>query len=84
LLVGPRQLGKTTLLQHIRGEDRRYVTLDDPVSRELADRDPQLFLQRNRPPILVDEIQYAPGLLPLIKMQIDAERKTGAFWLTGS
>jgi predicted AAA+ superfamily ATPase len=84
LLVGPRQVGKTTLLQHICGKDRRYVTLDDPASRELANGDPGLFLQRYPPPVLIDEIQYAPGLLPRIKMHVDAARKTGAFWLTGS
>jgi len=84
LLIGPRQTGKTTLLQHLCGRDRRYVSLDHPASRELASGDPGLFLQRYPPPVLIDEIQYAPGLLPRIKMHIDAERKTGAFWLTGS
>lgn len=84
LLTGPRQVGKTTLLQHLRREDRQYVTLDDPPVRTLAREDPALFFQRFEPPLLIDEIQYAPQLLPLIKMAVDAEHRPGMFWLTGS
>src|SRR5690606_14962122 len=58
LLTGPRQSGKTTLLQHLAARDRSYVTLDDPAVRGLAREDPRLFLQRHPPPILIDEIQY--------------------------
>jgi len=84
LLTGPRQVGKTTLLQRLAGKERRYVTLDDPLARELARNDPAMFLQRYEPPVLIDEIQYAPQLLPLIKMAVDGKRKRGLFWLTGS
>lgn len=84
LLTGPRQVGKTTFLQHVREGGRRYVTLDDPSLRVLAAEDPVLFLQRFPPPVLIDEIQYAPQLLPIIKMAVDRERRPGAFWLTGS
>ena len=84
LLTGPRQVGKTTLLQHLCQADRRYVTLDDLAVRSLAAEDPELFLQRYRPPVLIDEVQYAPNLLPYIKMEVDASRTCGAFWLTGS
>ncbi len=85
LLTGPRQVGKTTLLRHLlAGTDRRYVTLDDPTARELANDDPALFMQRYPPPVLIDEIQYAPGLLPLVKIAIDQEQRPGDFWLTGS
>jgi uncharacterized protein len=84
LLTGPRQVGKTTLLRHLCADDRRYVTLDDPSVRTLARDDPALFLQRFEPPVLIDEIQYAPQLLPLIKMAVDARRGPGQFWLTGS
>ena len=84
LLTGPRQVGKTTLLQHLCETGRRYVTLDDPSLRALAKEDPALFLQRFEPPVLIDEIQYAPQLLPLIKMAVDSERRPGRFWLTGS
>jgi predicted AAA+ superfamily ATPase len=85
LLTGPRQVGKTTLLQHLAKKDRRYVTLDDPAVRALAQSDPALFLERFEPPVLIDEIQYAPQLLPLIKMAVDRRgRKKESFWLTGS
>jgi predicted AAA+ superfamily ATPase len=84
LLTGPRQVGKTTLLQQLAGKERRYVTLDDPTLRELARNDPALFLQRYEPPVLIDEVQYAPQLLPLIKIAVDGQRKRGLFWLTGS
>ncbi len=84
MLTGPRQVGKTTFLKHICGKERRYVTLDDPAMRMLANSDPALFMERYPPPILIDEIQYAPGLLPYIKMEVDSQRKTDAFWLTGS
>jgi len=84
LLTGPRQVGKTTLLQKLCGKDRRYVTLDDPTLRSLARVEPALFLERFEPPVLIDEIQYAPQLLPHIKMAVDSLRKPGRFWLTGS
>ena len=59
LLTGPRQVGKTTLLQHLCQEGRRYVTLDDPSVQALARDDPALFLQRFTPPVLID--RYADG-----------------------
>jgi predicted AAA+ superfamily ATPase len=83
-VTGPRQVGKTTLLRHIAATGRRYVSLDDPTLRELAVSDPNLFLDRFPPPLLIDEIQYAPRLLPYLKLRIDAQRQPGAFWLTGS
>lgn len=83
LVTGPRQVGKTTMLKKLSG-NRTYITLDDPMARELAVRDPALFLQRYEPPVLIDEIQYAPGLLPYIKMSVDASQQHGMFWLTGS
>jgi len=84
LLTGARQVGKTTFLQHLREERRKYVTLDDPLILNLARDDPALFLQRFQPPVLIDEIQYAPNLLPYIKMSVDENRQPGMFWLTGS
>lgn len=84
LLTGARQVGKTTMLKKLGGEKRSYVTLDDPMVRELAVTDPALFFQRYTPPLLIDEIQYAPQLLPYIKIMVDRERKNGQFWLTGS
>jgi predicted AAA+ superfamily ATPase len=84
LVTGARQVGKTTLLQHASEPKRDYVTLDDPLILELAREDPALFMQRFPPPVLIDEIQYAPGLLPYIKMEVDKRRQSDLFWLTGS
>jgi predicted AAA+ superfamily ATPase len=84
LLTGPRQVGKTTLLRHLSDDNRCYVTLDDLAARDLARRDPLLFLQKYPAPVLIDEIQYAPELLTAIKIEVDRERRPGAFWLTGS
>ena len=84
LVTGARQVGKTTLLRHLAGSKRTYVTLDDPLVLSLAKEDPALFFQRYEPPLLIDEIQYAPELLPYIKMMVDREGMPGGFWLTGS
>jgi len=84
LVTGARQVGKTTVLQRMREAGRTYLTLDDPRLLTLAKGDPALFLQRFRPPVLIDEIQYAPELLPYIKMEADAVRRPGLFWITGS
>lgn len=83
-ITGARQTGKTTLLRHLAGRRRAYVSLDDPALRQLARSDPRLFLQRQPTPVLIDEVQYAPELLPLVKMAVDAGAGPGAFWLTGS
>ena len=84
MVCGARQVGKTTLLKHASQSDRTYVTLDDPLVQSLAREDPALFMQRFAPPVLIDEIQYAPQLLPYIKMAVDRQRTPGQFWLTGS
>jgi predicted AAA+ superfamily ATPase len=84
LVTGPRQVGKTTLLKHIAEAGRNYVTLDDPLQRRLAVEEPELFLERFEAPVIIDEIQYAPGLLPYIKMRVDQDGTKGAYWLTGS
>jgi uncharacterized protein len=83
-ITGPRQVGKTTLLEQCSQEDRVYVTLDDTEIRALAKRDPALFFQRFKAPLLIDEVQYAPELFPYLKMIADKEKKTGIFWLTSS
>lgn len=84
LVTGARQVGKTTFLREIAGEGRTYVSLDDPRLVELARSDPPQFMQRYPGPVIIDEIQYAPGLLPYIKMAVDGEGRPGRFWLTGS
>ena len=87
LLTGPRQAGKTTMLRSLAEKEnigRKYVTLDDLTERDMAKNDPALFLQLHKPPVLIDEIQYAPELFPYIKIHIDKHHNPGDFWLTGS
>lgn len=84
LLTGPRQVGKSTLLESLAGPDRKRVSLDNPTVRALAQKDPELFLQRYSPPVLIDEVQYAPELFPFIKILVDSRKQSGDFWLTGS
>lgn len=90
LLTGPRQVGKTTFLRRIAEPERRYVTLDDINIRSLAQEDPKGFIEKFAPPVLIDEIQYAPELLNYIKAVIDEQRfnepekAKGMYWFTGS
>ena len=85
LLTGARQVGKTTMLQHLaKGTGRRYVSMDRADYRDLAERDPVLFFQTFPPPLLIDEIQKAPKLLEQIKIMADESEEKGQFWLTGS
>ena len=85
LVTGARQVGKTTLLKMLREADRRFVSLDDIDVRHLAISDPKLFFQSYPPPLIIDEIQYAPNLLSQIKVIVDENRnQSGLFWLTGS
>lgn len=77
-LTGPRQVGKTTVLQQLCEAERRYVTLDDLAVRTLARQDPELFLQRFPPPVLIDEVQYAPQVLSGIKLSVDRQRQPRA------
>ncbi|HNV69282.1 MAG TPA: ATP-binding protein, partial [Candidatus Ozemobacteraceae bacterium] len=84
LVTGARQVGKTSVLRHLSQARRMYVSLDDPLVLQLAKNDPALFFQRYTPPLLIDEIQYAPELLPYIKMIVDERHTSGDFWLTGS
>ena len=85
LVTGPRQVGKTTMLRKLmEGTNRGYVSLDDLNERNIAKTDPELFLQLHKPPVLIDEVQYAPELFTYIKIQVDKNHESGAFWLTGS
>ncbi|MEI8078489.1 MAG: ATP-binding protein, partial [bacterium] len=85
MLSGPRQTGKTTLLREQFGRNYRYVSLEQPPIRALARQDPGGFLDLYRAPVILDEIQYAPELLPYIKERIDADRgRMGQYLLTGS
>ncbi len=87
LLTGPRQSGKTTMLRSLAEREnisRKYVSLDDLNIREMAKNDPALFLQLHKPPVLIDEVQYAPELFTYIKIHIDENHNPGDFWMTGS
>jgi predicted AAA+ superfamily ATPase len=84
-LIGPRQSGKTTLLKHLFEKQYSIVTLEPPDVRLAALKDPRGFLRLYPPPVVFDEIQYAPELLPYIKEQIDSHRdRVGQYILTGS
>ena len=85
LVSGSKQVGKTTMLKKLmEGTNRNYVSLDDLQERALAKNDPEMFLQLHKPPILIDEVQYAPELFSMIKLIVDKEHRKGDFWLTGS
>lgn len=83
LVSGPRQVGKTTMLQGMT-EDAEYVTLDDPLLLTSAIETGTTFFKDNPPPIFLDEVQKAPNLFPQIKLLLDKDRKKGQFFLCGS
>lgn len=85
VLTGPRQSGKTTVLKHVFGGKAGYVSLEPPDVRAAAVADPRGFLDMHRAPVVFDEVQYAPDLLPYIKEKIDERRDAhGQYLLTGS
>jgi len=85
VLTGPRQSGKTTVLRHVFGQKYRYVSLEPPDVHLAATEDPRGFLDLHAPPVIFDEVQYAPELLPYVKERIDSRRaRVGQFLLTGS
>lgn len=89
MVCGQRQVGKSTMLNHIREDNRRYVSLDDMNARRLAETDPELFFETYGLPILIDEFQRVPSILLEIKKIVDekalnGEENEGLFWLTGS
>ena len=86
MLVGPRQAGKSTLVQSIAGgpHPARYLSLDDLPTLEAARRDPVGLIERADGSLVIDEIQRAPELLLPIKAAIDRDRRPGRFILTGS
>ncbi len=87
LLLGPRQVGKSSLFQHQAQHDpsRQFITFDDIATRSRATQDPVLFMKGLKPPICFDEIQYAPQILSQIKLWVDRDPATaGQVWMTGS
>ena len=84
VLTGARQTGKTSLMRRLF-PDHAFVTLDLPSEAEQAERDPASFLRRYPPPVILDEVQYAPRLFRYLKVAVDRDRgRPGAFLLTGS
>lgn len=81
LLAGSALTGKTTLLKKLSSEDRKYLDLTDPALRVMANEEPVLFIQRYAPPVLIDNIQYAPELVPVIKDYTLKHGNPGDFWL---
>lgn len=81
IIAGSFQSGKTTLLKNLASPDRKYADLAEPALRSVANEEPVLFLQRYVPPVLIDNIQYAPELVPVIKDYALKHGKPGDFWL---
>lgn len=84
VVAGARQTGKSTFLRHVLAESDDFVVLDPVVDIENARQDPDLFLDNHRTPLVLDEIQYAPELVPALKRRIDQDRSPGRYVLTGS
>ena len=89
MVCGQRQVGKSTMLNHIKDDKRRYVSFDDRAARRLAENDPMLFFETYGYPILIDEFQKVPSILETIKEIVDrlgyeGKDNNGLFWLTGS
>lgn len=89
MVCGQRQVGKSTMLYHLKKDDRRYVTFDDGNARKLAQTDPSLFFETYGYPLLIDEFQRVPSILLELKRIIDekdlnGENTAGMYWLTGS
>ena len=84
LVTGPRQVGKTTMLQKELGKSYDYVTLDDYDDLQMAKEDPKLFFKQNPLPVMIDEVQYAPEIFRTIKLEVDRKDEKGLIILTGS
>lgn len=89
MVCGQRQVGKSTMLNHIKEKRRKYVSLDDRNARRLAHNDPDLFFETYGYPLIIDEFQKEPSILEKIKDIVDklsyeGEDNNGLFWLTGS
>ena len=84
VVTGARQVGKSTLLANTLGQDMDTIVFDPVIDVENARQDPELFLNNRLPPVILDEIQYAPELISAIKRRVDRDRRPGQYILTGS
>ena len=84
VLTGARQTGKTSTFRRLF-PNYEFVSLDLPTEAEQAEKEPRSFLEAHKPPVIIDEVQYAPGLFRYLKVAVDANRNwSGRFLLTGS
>ena len=83
LITGARQVGKSTLIQKTVPQ-YEYITFDDPLQLEQAKEEPHLFLLNHAQSVILDEVQYAPEIFPLLKLQIDQKKQNGLYLLSGS
>jgi len=84
VLTGPRQVGKTTLLEKLMPKNMTKVSLDDLSIRNEAKTNPKFFLESYGKPLFIDEIQYAPELFQYLKIEVDKDKTPGQYWLSGS
>ncbi len=84
MVCGQRQTGKSTMLQHLKESDRKYVSFDDAKIRALAKNDPELFFETYGYKVFIDEFQRVPSFLLEIKKIVDEKKENGLFWLSGS
>ncbi len=84
VVTGPRKVGKTTLLESVIPENMTKISLEDEILRREAKENPKIFLDSYPAPLFIDEVQYAPELLPYIKMKVDKDKTRGQYWLSGS
>lgn len=84
LVTGPRQVGKSTLLEHVSSGEYTYVTFDDPLLLQQALEEPGLFMVNHPEDLVLDEVQHCPALFPHLKLRMDREKRKGMFLLTGS
>ena len=84
VVAGARQVGKSTFVEHVLAGKAEFVVFDPVADVGGARRDPDLFLETHRPPLVLDEIQYAPEIVPALKRKIDQHRAPGQYVLTGS
>ena len=84
VVTGPRQVGKSTLLEYLKPTNMTKVTLDDETLRKMAKDDPRQFIETYSTPLFIDEAQYAPELFSYIKMKVDKDKARGQYWLSGS
>ena len=82
-VTGPRQSGKSTLVQHCF-PGHTYLNLEDIEQRKFAVSDPKGFLQNLTGPAIIDEVQYTPNLLSYIQVITDREKQPGQFIISGS